>query len=143
MSKFHVKTLCALAAVAALSALAPQVAQAQVYLNVAPPAPRMEVVPRARPGFDWAPGYWSVQGRDHRHPRWVQGRWVQHRSGYEYVPAHWVERRGRWMFVDASWRAEPRRRHGQSEWSNGNRHDRDRDGVPNRYDAQPNNPYRR
>ena len=43
-----------------------------VYVDVAPPAPRHELVPAPRRGFVWSPGYW-----DRRHGRfvWVGGHW--------------------------------------------------------------------
>ena len=48
--------------------LAPVVASAQVGVDitVAPPAPRVEVVPPPRVGFVWAPGYWEWRGRSAR-----------------------------------------------------------------------------
>ena len=46
-------------------------------------------------------------------------------DGYRYVsvPGHWERERGYTQHVPSRW-------------------DRDGDGVPNRYDARPNNPYR-
>ncbi len=84
---------------------------------------RYEVVPATRAGFVWGPGYW--EWRRHKH-FWVAGHWVRHRPGYVYVPARWVERDGRWHYYGGAW----------------NRHDRDGDGVPNRLDRAPDNPYR-
>src|SRR5579862_154640 len=45
---------------AAAAVSAPSIGAAGVVLDVdvAPPAPRVEVVPVARPGFVWAPGFW-------------------------------------------------------------------------------------
>ena len=76
------------------------------YVNIAPPAAPYEVVPRARPGYVWAPGYWDWRyGRYH----WIAGHWVRNHAAYHR----------------AGW------------------YDADRDGVPNRYDRAPFNPYRR
>ena len=111
------------AATLAVSAL-PAAARTKLFVNIAPPPLRYEVVPAPRAGWIWAPGYWDWRG--HRHA-WVGGRWVRHRPGYAYAPARWVERNGRWAYYAPAW----------------NRHDRDRDGVPNRYDRAPENPYRR
>jgi hypothetical protein len=94
------------------------------FVNVAPPAPRYEVVPAPRVGYVWTPGYWDW--RQNRH-HWVTGRYVRHRPGYYYEPARWVPRDGRYYYSRPAWRAG----------------DRDGDGVPNRYDRAPNNPYRR
>ena len=75
-------------------------AAAAVYVEVAPPAPRYEVVPTARPGWVWAPGYW--EWRHHRHV-WIGGRWIRERRGYVYAPSRWVEHRGRWVYEPGNW----------------------------------------
>lgn len=95
-----------------------------VYVNVqfnAPPPPRYEAVPAPRRGHVWAPGYWEPRG--HRHV-WRAGHWVQSRPGYVYRQPAWVQHGGRWDYRPSRW-------------------DRDGDGVPNRYDRNPNNPHRR
>jgi hypothetical protein len=53
----------------------------------------------------------------------VNGHYIRHRPGHYYAPARWVPRNGRYYYQAAGWR------------------DADRDGVPNRYDAAPHNPY--
>jgi hypothetical protein len=40
-------------------------AAAEIYVNIAPPAPRYEVVPAPRHGYVWAPGYWDWRGNRH------------------------------------------------------------------------------
>jgi len=107
---------------AALAATAlPAEARTDLYVNFAPPAPRYEVVPAPRVGYVWAPGYW-----DWRHGRyyWVAGHWNRHRPGYYYEPVRWAYRDGRY-YRNGGWR------------------DSDHDGVPNRYDSAPLNPYYR
>jgi hypothetical protein len=99
----------------------PAAARTDVYLNFAPPAPRVEVVPAPRVGHVWVPGYWEWRG--HRHI-WVAGHYVRERRGYYYAPARWVERDGGWVFYRGAWRR-----------------DSDRDGVPDRLDRAPLNPY--
>jgi hypothetical protein len=69
----------------------------------------------------WAPGYWDWRKG---HYYWVAGRWNRHRPGYYYEPVRW-EHRGGHYYRSGGWR------------------DNDRDGVPNRYDNAPNNPYSR
>jgi hypothetical protein len=88
-------------------------------VNFGPPAAYHEVVPAPRRGFVWVPGYW-----DWRHGRyhWIGGHWIRHRPGYYYEPVRWVYRDGRY-------------------WRRGGWGDRDRDGVPNRYDRAPRDPY--
>jgi hypothetical protein len=74
---------------------------ALVEVNVQPPAPRVVVVPAARRGYAWAPGYWRWNGRSHV---WIDGRWVRERRGEHWVPAHWEEgRRGYWHFEEGHW----------------------------------------
>jgi len=94
-----------------------------LVVNFGPPPLRYEVVPAPRVGFVWVPGYWDW--RYHRH-YWVAGHWVRHRPGYLYEPARWIDRGGNWYYHRAAWRP----------W------DRDGDGIPNRYDRHPDNPYR-
>lgn len=91
------------------------------YVNVAPPPPVVEVVPAPRAGFVWVPGVY--EWRHHRHV-WVGGHWVRARSGYYYAPSRWEPHEGRYAYYAGGWRR-----------------DSDRDGVPDRYDARPFNPY--
>jgi len=95
-----------------------------LIVNVAPPPARYEVVPAPHAGFAWVPGYWEW-----RHGRhfWVGGHYLRHRPGYVYEPARWIEHDGRWHYANPVWRV----------------HDRDGDGVPDRFDRHPDNPYRR
>ncbi len=121
MKKLIVASLVA----AALAGTAtPAAARTDPIINVAPPPARYEVVPAPRMGFVWAPGYWEWRHGKHY---WVKGRHLRHRPGYVYEPARWIEHDGRWRYVNSGWRV----------------HDRDRDGVPDRYDRYPNNPSRR
>jgi len=119
------KLLLAAIAASALGTVAvPQIASADVIVvRTAPPPPRNEVVPAARRGYVWTPGYWNWNG--HRYV-WTNGKYVKARHGYHYREPSWTETNGRWEFR-------------RGEWSRG---DRDGDGVPNRYDDRPNNPNR-
>jgi hypothetical protein len=58
------KLLLATLWLAAAASMAPAVSSAGVSIDidVAPPPARVEVVPDARPGFVWAPGYWEWRG---------------------------------------------------------------------------------
>lgn len=123
------------AALIATASFAPAQAQPHhpradvIIIKKAPPAPRHEAMPKARRGYDWVPGYWNWNGRRHE---WVAGHWEKLRPGYVYQRANWHHDRDGWHLERGGWRAE---RHAALR-------DRDRDGVPNRYDSRPNNPYR-
>ncbi|MRD48213.1 YXWGXW repeat-containing protein [Caenimonas koreensis] len=109
-------------------ATVPFVATARTYvITEAPPPPRSEAPPEMRRGHEWAPGHYVWRNGQYR---WVEGRFVRERRGMHWVPDNWVERNGRWVMVAGHWErgARPGMR------------DRDGDGVPNRYDARPNNP---
>ena len=82
----------------------PTVGSARVYVDVdvAPPAPRVEVIPEARAGYVWAPGYWTWNG--HRHV-WVNGHYIHARYGHHWVAASWEERHSRWHYVPGHWEA--------------------------------------
>jgi len=118
------RTILATLFAASLGAISmPAGAAASIYVQVAPPAPRYEVVPAERHGYTWVPGYWDYRGTRHY---WVSGHYVRNRHGYRYESSRWVEH-------DGGWRLE------RGRWARG---DNDRDGVPNYADRSPNNPYR-
>lgn len=113
------KTILGAALAAMLMGLGATAAQAQVYVEIAPPAPRHEVVPAARPGYVWANGHYEWRGNQYV---WVPGHWITARSGYEFREPRWVQRgNGQWYMVGGN-------------WERGAYGDRDHDGVPNRYD---------
>lgn len=92
------KLLLATLWLAAAASMAPVVSSAAVSIDidVAPPPPRVEVVPAARVGYVWAPGYWQWQGHEHV---WVGGRWLRERHGYHWVPENWVGNGPHYHFV--------------------------------------------
>ena len=73
---------------------------ALVDVIVRPPAPRVVVVPTARVGYVWAPGYWRWNGREHV---WADGRWLRERRDWHWVGARWEERGDRWHFEEGRW----------------------------------------
>lgn len=81
---------------------APGVANAAVNIDidVAPPAPRVEVIPTPRVGFVWAPGYWEWRGHNHV---WVPGRYIRERRGYHWVQARWVQAGPHWHYDRGHW----------------------------------------
>jgi hypothetical protein len=119
------------ALLAASIGIIPATASADVgiILDIAPPAPRYEVVPAPRPGYVWAPGFWDWRGARHV---WVRGHWERERRGYHWNPSRWEQHNGRWVL-------------NRGDWDRGEhyaRGDRDHDGVSNRFDRAPDNPYR-
>jgi hypothetical protein len=123
MKKLTLSLATCAAALLPLGAMTlPTAAQAQpaVWIRTAPPPPRAERIPPPRRGYVWAPGHYEWRGGRHV---WIGGSYVRARPGYAYRPPEWRERDGRWEYRSGRW-------------------DRDGDGVPNRYDRRPNNPYR-
>jgi hypothetical protein len=98
----RVQTAIFTIALAAGAALAPLTSEARVYVDVdvAPPAPRVVVVPAARAGYVWAPGYWGWGGRAHV---WHDGYWMRERRGYHWVPHHWEPAGPRWHYAPGYW----------------------------------------
>ena len=126
----------------------PAAAAVDVFIDVAPPAARYEVVPAPRAGYVWQPGYWAWA--DDRHV-WRKGHWVRERKGYYWHPTRWEHRDGRWYLERGRWdrqrwnEARYRNPHGDRDRDGVPNHadrDRDGDGVPNRRDDAPNNPRR-
>jgi hypothetical protein len=135
----------------ALSSIAfiPIPASAQIYIDVAPPAPRHEVIPAARAGYVWQPGFYDWRSGHHV---WVKGYWVKERQGMYWHPSRWEQRDGRWAFEKGRW---DRERYAYRGRGNNPLGDRDRDGIPNAVDRDkdgdgvrdsrdraPNNPNR-
>jgi hypothetical protein len=82
--------------------LVPVVASAQigVDITVAPPVPRVEVVPPPRVGFVWAPGYWEWRGGAHV---WIPVRWMGERPGWHWAPDRWDQRGDHWHHERGHW----------------------------------------
>lgn len=119
----------------------PADAQVSVTFGSPPPPARYEAVPTPRAGYVWAPGHYRLVNDQYV---WQPGQWMAARAGYRYVPDTWervyVSGREQWRYVPSRWdrngngvpdQAESRR--------NGPNGDRDRDGIPNKYDRYDNN----
>jgi hypothetical protein len=89
----------AITCAAALTA-APAFAQAVIVAPMAPPPPRVEVMPAPRAGYVWDQGRWRW---DHGRYVWVPGHWRPVRAGYRWVPGHWVQRGPHWRWVEGHW----------------------------------------
>ena len=84
--------------IAAASSVSP--GAVSIDIDVAPPAPRVEVVPAMRAGYVWAPGYW--EWRDSAHV-WIPGRWIGERHGFHWVPDRWDQAGGHWHHFPGHW----------------------------------------
>ena len=72
-----------------------------IVVDVAPPAPYVEIVPRIPfAGALWIGGHWGWGGNRHA---WVPGRWEQPRPGYGWRPHAWVPQRGQWHLRGGGW----------------------------------------
>lgn len=135
------KTILALLLASSATALSLPAA-AEIYVSIAPPAPRYEVAPAPRAGYVWAPGYWDWRGNHHV---WAKGHWERERHGMYWHPNRWVESNGHYVLERGRWDKERFAASGDRDHDGvPNRYDRDRDndGVPNRYDRAPDNPRR-
>jgi hypothetical protein len=106
------------------AAFMPTQAQAQVNFNIVignpPPPPRYEVIPRPRPGYVWAPGFWNWDGRSHD---WRAGHWERAREGQIYNRPQWVQADNGWRLQEGGWRRAQGERYQRREREE--RHDRD------------------
>jgi hypothetical protein len=114
-------TLAALVALGFATAPLPSFAQADVsvFIGAAPPPPLVERVPPPRHGYVWAPGHWEWNGRRHV---WAPGVWIVERPGYAWSAPVWVHGDRGWYMQPGRWAA-----HGP---------DRNRDGIPDRYEGR-------
>jgi hypothetical protein len=71
-----------------------------VDIDIAPPAPQVEIVPGPRVGYVWAPGFWEWRGGTHV---WVGGRWRGERAGYHWAPDRWEQRGSHWHHNQGHW----------------------------------------
>ena len=72
-----------------------------VVVDVAPPAPYVEVQPAIPyPGAIWIGGYWGWGGGRHY---WVPGRWDHGRPGYRWQPHAWYNQGGHWHLRGGGW----------------------------------------
>jgi hypothetical protein len=92
--------LCTAMGIAAIAA--PMFASARTYIDVdiAPPESRVEVIPSARAGYAWTPGYYNYSG--HRHV-WVGGRYVRERHDHHWTADRWEQRGTRWHHEAGRW----------------------------------------
>jgi hypothetical protein len=66
----------------------------------------------------------------------AKGHWERERHGMYWHPNRWTESNGHYILERGRWDKE------RFVENNRGMGDRDHDGVPNRYDRAPDNPYR-
>lgn len=72
-----------------------------VDVRVAPPRPRVEVIPaRPSPNHFWIHGHYAWNGREHY---WVPGRYEVSRPGYGWREARWEGGGGHYHYVEGGW----------------------------------------
>jgi len=86
----------------AATVVAPQPAET-VYVNEAPPAPPVEVIPVAPDHFHvWIQGHYEWT---HHGYVWRVGHWERPpHHGQHWVPARWEVRGGRYIYIEGRWR---------------------------------------
>jgi hypothetical protein len=94
--------LCASLALAFALPAAAQTVTGSIFVDVAPPPARVEVVPAPRVGFVWAPGYWRWEAPARTHV-WVEGRYVEERPGFRWIADRWVPRERRYYYEPGRW----------------------------------------
>ena len=93
-----------LVAIALSASLAVPAAEAvPVYVNIAPPAPRVEVkIAAPGPAYVWTPGYYAWRGGDYV---WVGGAWVlPPRPHAVWVAGHWRSGPHGWYWRAGHWK---------------------------------------
>ena len=97
-----IRTLALCTAIGVAASVTPELGSARVYLdvNVAPPAAQVEIIPRARSGYVWSPGYYNWTGRRHV---WVGGRMIRGRSGQHWTSDRWDQRGDSWHHERGRW----------------------------------------
>jgi hypothetical protein len=79
--------------------------QAEVFVPVGPPPPRVEALP-VLPGERveverWQPGRWRWNGHEHV---WVEGRYVPRpQPRAEWIAGRWEQRPRGWVYVEGHW----------------------------------------
>jgi len=94
--------LCASFALGTIALPAYSQISAGLYVDLAPPPARVEVVPAPRVGYVWAPGYWRWDEPRRTHI-WVEGRFIEERPGYRWRADTWVPRERRYYYEPGRW----------------------------------------
>ena len=92
-------SICLAAALISTQSLA----QLNINITLAPPAPIYETIPMMEPGYIWAPGYWAWH--DDRHI-WIRGRTIVQRTGYRWEPDRWDQRGSGYYQTPGRWQQD-------------------------------------
>ena len=87
-----------------LAACGPPPPPGVVYVRVAPPRERVEVIATAPgEGYVWINGYHAWRGSEYV---WVAGHWERPPQAHfrHWVPGHWKESRNGWYWVEGRWK---------------------------------------
>lgn len=91
----------AIAATATLTFAAPPASAREIIIApVAPPPPRVEVIPAPRAGRVWESGHWHWVGQRYA---WVPGGWRPVVVGSRFVPGGWRHHGRRWAWSEGRW----------------------------------------
>jgi hypothetical protein len=71
-----------------------------VYVDIEPPAPRVENRGPVQAGFVWISGRWQRQNNQWQ---WVDGHWERERRDQVWVEGRWDRQGRRWMWVEGHW----------------------------------------
>src|SRR5262245_46605309 len=77
-------------------------ADADVYVRIGPPPPRVEAIPAPPVGphrWVWMVGYWRWDGHGYV---WARGRYVRREHG-AWRAGHWEHRPRDWVWVGGGW----------------------------------------
>jgi hypothetical protein len=91
------------AAVAAIGfAAVPALSHDVIFTEIdsPPPAMQVEVVPAARTGYVYIPGYWDYRNNTYT---WVSGHFEPARVGYVFVAPRYEQVDGRWRMYAGRW----------------------------------------
>jgi len=75
--------------------------RAELRVRVAPPLPRVEVIPPApSPGHYWIGGHWE---RAAGNWAWTGGHWTPARAGEAWIRPHWIREGSEWVQQPGRW----------------------------------------
>ena len=94
--------LCASFALGTIALPASAQVTAGLYVDLAPPPARVEVVPAPRPGYVWSQGYWRWEEPRRSHV-WVEGSFIAERPGHRWHNHSWVSRDNRYYYEPGRW----------------------------------------
>lgn len=81
----------------------------EIDADQSPPAMRTEMMPGARAGYVWIPGYYEYSNHTYN---WVDGRFEKDRAGYTYASPRYEQQNGRWGMYAGGWQARGEEEHG-------------------------------